>query len=149
MKNKYLIDFYKIAFLSMKQKVNGGKVNLAKPVLLLSVFDAIENGSLTGNKIIYSTVKPIYESLLSSIQEESTPLRYPFFYLKSDGFWKLEWKPGAPAIPTAPSDKFLRDNLAFAMFDHALWDLLQDQEVRDLYRGAITNYYNMQIENKK
>ena len=89
MKNQYLLDFYRIAFLSLKQKVSGGKVNRAKPVLLLSVFDAIEDGLLAGNKILYETVKPIYENNLSQVQAEPTPLKYPFYHLKSDGFWKL------------------------------------------------------------
>lgn len=86
MKNQYLLDFYKIAFLSMKQKVTGDKVNLAKPVLLFSVFDAIEDGSITGNKIMYNKVKPIYETILGKVQAEPTPLKYPFYHMSSDGF---------------------------------------------------------------
>ena len=143
MDNQYLLDFYKIAFLSIKQKVTAGKANLAKPVLLLSVFDAIEDGSVTGNRILYSTIKPLYEEKLKQFQSESTPLKYPFYHMKSDGFWKLEWKADATAIPATPSDKFLRDNLAFAMFDNALWDLLQEKQNRDYYREAIVNYYKM------
>ncbi len=148
MKNEHLIDFYRIAFLSMKQKVTGGKANLAKPALLLSVFEAIEIDALMGNKILYSTVKPIYENLLGRIQAEPTPLRYPFFFMRSDGFWKLEWKPDTPALPTSPSDKFIRNNLVCASFDQALWDLLQDAEVRALYRDAVCNYYDFTIENQ-
>lgn len=149
MKRKYLIDFYRIAFLSMKQKVTGGKANLAKPALLLSVFEAIESGALTGNKILYSTIKPIYESILSRIQIESTPLGYPFFHLKSDGFWKLEWKPETSVLPASPSEKFLRENLVCASFDQSLWDLLQAPEVRTLYRDAVCNYYDLKIENQQ
>lgn len=149
MKNQYLLDFYKIAFLSMKQKVTGDKVNLAKPVLLLSVFDAIEDGSITGNKIMYNTVKPIYETILGKVQAEPTPLKYPFYHMRSDGFWRLEWKADAPKIPSVPSDKFMRENLDYAMFDQALWDLLQDKEIRDFYRNAISGYYKMQIENTR
>lgn len=149
MKSKYLIDFYRIAFLSMKQNITGGKANLAKPALLLSVFEAIESGTLTGNKILYSTIKPIYEGLWGRIHMKSTPLRCPFFYLKSDGFWKLEWKPDVTVIPSLPSEKFLRDNLVCASFDQSLWDLLQDREVRALYRDAVCNYYDLKIENQQ
>ena len=131
----------------MKQKVSGDRVNLAKPVLLLSVFDAIENGALTSNRIHYNAVKPFYEALLPKVQEEPTPLKYPFFHMKSDGFWNLEWKSSSLKIPVSPSDKFLRENLEYAKFDQALWDLLQDQKTRDFYRNAISNYYQMQIEN--
>lgn len=149
MKNQYLIDFYRIAFLSLRQKVQRDKVNLAKPLLLLSVFEAIENCSLTSNRILYNEVKPIYEEILQKVQNEPTPVKYPFFYLKSDGFWKLEWKNNFASIPATPSDKFLRENLAYAMFDQALWDLLQDSEVRNSYRDALINYFKMNIEIKK
>ena len=143
MNNQYLLDFYKIEILSIKQKVTEEKANLAKPVLLLSVFDAIESGKISGNRILYEVIKPIYESKLQEVQTEPTPLKYPFYHMKSDGFWKLEWKTNTSKIPATPSDKFLRDNLAYAMFDNALWDLLQDKEARDFYRESIINYYKV------
>ena len=143
MNNQYLLDFYKIELLSIKQKVTEGKANLAKPVLLLSVFDAIESGQIGGNRIMYEVIKPIYEAYLREVQTEQTPLKYPFYHMKSDGFWKLEWKSNVPKVPATPSDKFLRDNLAYAMFDNALWDLLHDKAARDYYREAIINYYKV------
>lgn len=143
MNNQYLIDFYKIAFLSIKQKVTCGKANLAKPVLILSVFDGIESGMITRNRIQYNVVKPLYEAKLREFQNEPTPIKYPFYHIKSDGFWKLEWKADSPAVPAAPSDKFLRVNLAYAMLDNALWDILQEKEVRGFYKAAIIDYYNM------
>lgn len=147
MVNQYLIDYYRIAFLSTKQKVTGDKHNLAKPVLLLSVISAIEEGLLADNKIYYQIVKPIYEELIHEVQDEPTPIKYPFYHLKSDGFWKLEWKRGITQIPATPSDKFLRENLAYSMFDQALWDLLQDGDIRVYYRNTIVSYYKMIIEN--
>ena len=146
MSNQYLIDFYKIGILSMKMKITGGKTNLAKPVLLISVFDAIDAGLISDNKIIYNTIKPIYEANLKKVQEEETPLKYPFFYMASDGFWRLEWKVNTSQIPSTPSDKFLRENLSFAMFDNALWDLLQEKESRNFYRDAIEAYFKMKID---
>ena len=148
MVNQYLLDYYRIAFLSTKQKVTGDKLNLAKPVLLLSVISAIEDGLLADNRIHYQIIKPIYEELIQKVQDEPTPIKYPFYHLKSDGFWKLEWKSEVTQIPATPSDKFLRENLAYSMFDQALWDLLQDCDTRLYYRNAITNYYKMKIENK-
>lgn len=147
MVNQYLIDYYRIAFLSTKQKVTMGKLNLAKPVLLLSVMSAIKNGLLADNKIYYQIVKPIYEELIQEVQDESTPIKYPFYHLKSDGFWKLEWKSGVTQIPASPSDKFLRENLAYSMFDQELWDLLQDGDTLLYYQNAITSYFKMKIKN--
>ena len=92
MDNKYLIDFYKIAFLSLKQRVAGGYANLAKPTLIISIIDAIDSKAITDNKIVYNTIKPIYEDVLKSVQTEATPLKYPFYHLSSEDFWHLEWK---------------------------------------------------------
>lgn len=148
MANDCLIDFYRICFLSMTLKSAKGRLNYAKPVLLFSVFDAIDRNVVSVNKLIYNAIKPLYEEKLAMYQDEHTPLRYPFFYMKNDGFWRLKWNPDSPVVPIAPSDKFLRDNLSFAMLDNALWDLLQDRGVRDYFRKSITDYYKMTTKTK-
>ena len=123
-------------------------MNLAKPVLLLAVFDAIGKSVVNDNKIVYNAIKPLYEEKLSLFQDEPTPLRYPFFYLKSDGFWQLKWMSDSLRIPVAPSDKYLRENLAFAMFDNVLRDLLQNERTRDYLRDSIINHYKMTTKTK-
>lgn len=102
---------------------------------------------MADNKIYYQIVKPIYQELIQKVQDEPTPIKYPFYHLKSDGFWNLEWKNGVTQIPASPSDKFLRENLAYSMFDQELWDLLQDGDTRLYYQNAITSYYKMKIKN--
>ena len=148
MDNKYLIDFYKIAFLSLKQRVAGGCANLAKPTLIISIIDAIDSKAITDNKIVYNTIKPIYEDVLKSVQTEATPLKYPFYHLSSEDFWHLEWKKSTEKIPKVPSDKFMRENLEYASLDNALWDLLQDSTNRLFYKDSIVSYYKMFRENK-
>lgn len=132
----------------MTLKSTDGRLNYAKPVLLFFVFDAIERNVVSGNKLIHNAVKPLYKEKLSMYQDEHTPLRYPFFYMKNDGFWHLKWNPDSPVVPRVPSDKFLRDILSFAMLDNALWGLLQDGGARDYFQKSITDYYKMTTKTK-
>ena len=141
--NKYLLDYYRLAFLSLKQRRTSENINLAKPILVLSVLDCIEEGDIVDNKIIYNVVKKKYEKLLSTAQEAPTPMKYPFYHLVSDGFWHITWNSGVIIPAHSPSDKFLRENIAFASFDNALWDLLREQTNRDFYRKAIIGYYKI------
>ena len=40
-----------------------------------------------------------------------------------------------------PSAKYLRENVQYASFDNALWDLLQDEETRNYFREVIINHF--------
>ena len=37
--------------------------------------------------------------------------------------------------------KLIRENVEYAYFDNALWDLVQDQEMRNHFRTIIENCY--------
>ena len=70
---------------------------VAKPVLLLAVLKAIDCGKITCNRIEYDDVKEIYEGafrtfFMKARQENLTPMYYPWYYMKTDEFWKLVWK---------------------------------------------------------
>lgn len=53
----------------------------------------------------------------------------------------MKWKFAPFAKIVSPSAIFLRDNIDYAYFDNALWDLLQEEEVRKGYVEAITKYF--------
>ena len=72
---------------------------------------------------------------------------YPFFYLQSDGFYNLQWKV-KPEKYKFPTMTFIRENLDFAYLDNALWDLLQDAEIRHLYKTLIIENFFSNKENK-
>jgi putative restriction endonuclease len=62
-----------------------------KPILILSVFDLIAQGEIAENKILISA-KLIetftkYWNILSSNASYVGGLHYPFYHLRSDGFW--------------------------------------------------------------
>lgn len=54
--------------------------------------------------------------------------------MASDGFWHIEWKNQSE---TKISAKYLKENVKYARFDNALWDLLQDSESRQALREVI------------
>ena len=142
MSNEYLYDLYRIAFLSVKQNSTTGILNAAKPALLIAVINAIEEGVIKNNQIRYSDIRERYIKELAEWQSEKTPLYYPFYYMERDGFWHLKWLGIEPTKKTAPYEKYIRDNIDYAYFDNALWDILQDEEARRGYKQAIMTYFN-------
>ena len=141
MRNEYLYDLYRIAFLSVKQKSTNGVTNAAKPALVIAVIEAIASEEVKNNQIRFQDIEARYISTLEKWQPEKTPLKYPFYHLEGDGFWHLKWKGEQPTKRISPSAKFLRENIDYAYFDNALWDLLQDEEARKGYVEAITKYF--------
>ena len=141
MRNEYLYDLYRIAFLSVKQKSTNGVTNAAKPALVIAVIEAIASEEVENNQIRFQDIEARYISTLEKWQPEKTPLKYPFYHLEGDGFWHLKWKGEQPTKRISPSAKFLRENIDYAYFDNALWDLLQDEEARKGYVEAITKYF--------
>ena len=67
-------------------------------------------------------------------------MQYPYYFMNSESFWHLKWKENY--IKTkAPSAKFIRDNIEYAYLDNALWDLLQEPEVRQQLREALVSHF--------
>lgn len=141
MRNEYLYDLYRIAFLSVKQKSTNGVTNAAKPALVISVINAIAAGEVKNNQIRYQDIEERYIKTLEEWQPEKTPLKYPFYHMESDGFWHLKWKGEQPTKKFSLSAKFLRESIEFAYLDNVLWDLLQEDEARMGYIEAITKYF--------
>lgn len=141
MRNEHLYDFYRIEFLSVKQKCTNGIINMAKTALIIAVIESIAAGEIKGNQIRFQDIENRYTRKLEEWQPEKTPLKYPFFHLESDGFWHLKWKDNPPDKRISPSAKHLRENVDFAFFDNALWDILQEEEARVGYIEAITKYF--------
>ncbi len=66
---------------------------------------------------------------------------YPFYHIKSDGFTNLVGYDSNLEYTHTPSAKYLRENVKYATFDNALWDLLQDEQSRDILRKTIINHF--------
>jgi putative restriction endonuclease len=125
-----------------KRGNGNGKIINAKPILLIALFDHIEKGAVNNNKILFDNeLKKCYENYYSVYEPEKqiTPFYKPFFYLQSDGYWHLSWNNNTEK--KLPSVKYLRENVKYASFDNALWDLLQEAEARNVLRETVINYF--------
>ena len=141
MTDSFALKYYSNLLLQIRRGFRNGTVVNAKLYLLLAIFDLIESNVIRNNKILYTyDLTNLYDNYHS--QQEcnfKTPLFRPFYYLSSDGFWHIEWKDKSKAIRI--SDNFLRNYVDYAYLDNALWDLLQDEQCRNVLRQSIINFY--------
>ena len=135
-----LLDYYVTEVLSVTQAHAKGVVVPAKPLLMVSVIDYINQGKCSDNKIIFTDLIDFYDTNLKLTNACVTPMSYPFYFMGSESFWHLRRK--NQFIKTkAPSAKFIRENIEYAYLDNSLWDLLQEEQVRQLLRETIVTHF--------
>ncbi len=141
--NELLFSFNKTAFLSIVRGNHRGVVINAKPLYYITIIDRIGNeGNVINNKIPFSEIlNNAYLSICKEYQPDiiPTPFFKPYYYSKNEQFYHLKYKQVPPQ--TCPSAKFVRDNIEYAYFDNALWDLLQDPENRQKLREALVTHF--------
>jgi putative restriction endonuclease len=121
-----------------------------KPALLLAVLEGVEEQTIRDNCIAITpeliTAFKAYCQLLSPGPEyAASPFQLPFFHLQSSGFWHLHARPGRELVLTSSksvrSFGHLRDVIAYASVDMALWDLLTQPVAREETRQALLVRY--------
>lgn len=141
--NELLFSFYKTAFLSIIRGNHCGIVINAKPLYYIMIIDQIgKREEVINNKIPFSkTLNEAYLSICKEYQPDiiPTPFFKPYYYSKNEQFYHLKYKQEPPQ--TGPSAKFIRDNIEYAYLDNALWDLLQEPEVRQQLREALVSHF--------
>src|SRR5690554_2037141 len=100
------LDHYLNTFRKLRVNVNPNtkRPSPHKICLLLAVIDQAEAGTLTENRITYNPdLLSRYLSYFDSVRtEHDHPNPYfPFFHLKSSGFWHLTPIPGREQAATA------------------------------------------------
>ncbi len=108
---------------------------VAKPVLLLAVMKAIDEGTITANHFSYDELEPRYNELFSKYfirarQESRTPMHYPWYFMHHDGFWHLSWEGKESFETETPSAAMLHRNSSHAYFDDDLWTLVCNPDYR-------------------
>lgn len=135
------VEYYKNLLISVKRGSHCGVVINAKPIFLLTIFEIISNGRLKENRIFYNEdINNVYIAFCNRFNVKPTPLFKPYLFLNSDGFYHHKWKT-TETKPHDSSAKFIRDNIEYAYLDNALWDLLQDEQIRQDYRNTIENFF--------
>lgn len=121
-----------------------------KPALLLAVLEGIEEQTIRENRIEITpeliTAFKAYCQLLSPGPEyAASPFQLPFFHLQSSGFWHLHARAGRELVLTSSksvrSFGHLRDVIAYASVDAALWELLMQPVAREEIRQALLVRY--------
>lgn len=121
-----------------------------KPALLLAVLEGIEEGLIRVNQIeitpeLIAAFKAYCHLLSPGPEYSSCPFQLPFFHLRSSGFWHLHARPGRELVLTSSksvrSFGHLRDVIAFASLDVALWELLLQPVTREEIRQALLVRY--------
>lgn len=119
-----------------------------KPVMLLAVVDLIESGEMEGNRIVWSEnlrkkFCEIFEKVHAA-NDKPTP-ENPFFYLRSEGFWRHVSTPGkeeqVKELSNPPRIRDLADGLFYAELDQDLFSILLDPEKRNVVRDALISRY--------
>lgn len=130
------LRYFENRLLNMKQgSLKRSRLKIvAKPVLLLAVLKAIDCGKITRNHIEYDDVKQIYEGtfrkfFMQAQEENLTPMYYPWYYMKTDEFWKLAWKNGETTTP-APGEGWIKKHVSYAFLNDDLWVIAQNRDYR-------------------
>lgn len=134
--------------LSVKQGKWQGKTAISKPLLIYSIIEAIGNGQLKENKILFSNVyiQAVFRALYCHYNDVEQKRFFnaqffirPFYHLRSSVFYHLVWKNEyvPPMKSKTPSAKYLSENLLYAKFDDDLWSLLQDKDNRKYIKERI------------
>lgn len=117
-----------------------------KPFLLLSIMDLIAQGQITENFIepsfeLVDTWNGYWQAVMP--HGKSSSMAYPFFFMKSDGFWHLLEKPGLnlPNHFRTPSVVWLRQKFHGARLDKELFALLLETQSREVLRTEVIQTY--------
>lgn len=141
MSNSFQITIYRDSVLKITCGIHLQRVIKAKPILLITVISAIENGLIRDNRIPYDTpfVK-LYKQTHNKYGEKITPFFKPYYYMQYEDFWHLKWKTKED-LSVRPSMSMLNEYIEYAYLDNALWDLWQDQTIRDEFRSIIESNF--------
>lgn len=137
--NSILISLYTDAISSLHCQICRGRTNTAKPLMILAMINLIDKGDITDGLFDIESMKNEYVKLQSHYSA-TTPYQYPLYFLENESFYHLKWNENRVFTHT-PSAKLIRENVKYAYLDNALWDLLQEQEMRDYFRKIIIEHY--------
>jgi putative restriction endonuclease len=135
------------AFGNLGRNKKDGRYRPHKPAILLAVLDLADAGRLKENRIVYDA--PLIEryaryfDIVREGDDELNP-HHPFFYLKSDGFWRIKPREGSEErvqnLRTATNAQ-MRDHVEYAFLNPEVFRVLQNPEGRAQLRNYLINRY--------
>ena len=138
------LDHYLHAFRTLNVNRAGGRASPHKPCMLLAVLGLAEAGDLAQNRIRFDpALLERYMKFFAAVRDETDHANphYPYFHLKTEGFWHLQPLPGREAVveamATARSVAAVTGNIAWASLDPALHALVLDEPSRTALREEL------------
>lgn len=148
--------YYESVFSALNLHRRGTRESPHKVAMLLAVTDLIEKETLTDNNIEYSD--PLIRAFTERFRElriegDSPRPIYPYFHLRSEGFWHHRLKPGQresySELATVTSRSQVEQHIAFAYLDDELFELLNNHAVRELLRSALLQNMSITPEERR
>lgn len=137
------LDDYLKAFRSLNVNKAGG-VSPHKPCMLLAMLGLAEAGDLKENRIRFDpALLERYMKFFAVVRRDSDHANphYPYFHLKSEGFWHLQPLAGRDAVlepmTTARSIAAVTNNIAWVSLDAELHALVLDKPSRIALREEL------------
>lgn len=132
------LEYYLQKFQDLNTLRLGGHNKPHKVCMLLAVMDLISIGVISNNRIeLNDALKQCFSShfqRLRAANDADTP-ENPFFYLRSEGFWHLQYQHGVDAKQV---DRYSKSKIAFAYLDDELFQFFQSSIISADLRLALT-----------
>ena len=131
---------------NIRQKRINGETIVAKPILFVTIIDALEENVFMKNQfVINDWLEERYNILMQKFTkgsqfDETTGIDKPFWHLESDGFWHLNYQGERLSKGHTPSKAWLKANVDFAYLDEPLWIMLQNKVWRLKLRNHIIEH---------
>ncbi|MEQ9297766.1 MAG: HNH endonuclease [Cyclobacteriaceae bacterium] len=119
-----------------------------KPILLLAILQSYDEGTIKGDRIYLSPeLVAMFKSIWSQLVTTNHDCRisYPFFYMKSEGFWRLIPKKGFGEIEKMgslmKSFSSLSAAVAYAQIDQSLYELCLNSKSNQTLKQQLLDEY--------
>ena len=142
------LECYARLFGNLHTDSEGHRPRPHKAVMLLSVLTLAEAGRLANGLIYYSPdlleIFARFFDIVRAGSDKRTPFN-PFFYLRSEGFWKLHAQPGQELVLKRTRNIHgpgqLVEMVSHASLDDQLQALISDPKAREVLRRALIDRY--------
>jgi putative restriction endonuclease len=108
-----------------------------KPLLLLVLLDLVESGELS-DRLLELTPQlafrfSVYAGVVAHRRSQAVVIRYPFYHLSSDGFWR--------SLDSQRNETKNRERTHYALLEESFFQMLQDQDFRTEARLVLISTY--------
>ncbi len=131
------LEFYVEKFQNLNMNSTGGKKSPHKVCMLLTVMDLIQAGHISTNRIEFN--QPLKDRFTHHFEsfaqgnDRNTP-ENPFYYLKSEGFWHLNYHVGFDQTTTK---RYSSKAIEYVYLDQELFDYLNSPIVSNELKDAL------------